>query len=340
MYHSLENRIAEDRERPAPRPPADRVQAALTPANVLALQRAGAGNQHIARAVLARVARPLRKAHGDIDTLLPQANVDQSAQLMAIRNAHLKDHGQRNTSGNLTTAEEALLAQLEQAILANPVVVPAPPVTTGKKPHVKGKVNPIDDALTVLKTGGRVESLAQAFLVAKLNTVGKRDLWIADGTTLDTVKTGALAQGYTQFEHVEWKLDAQPGAAAREAAQGKSWMATNWCTISLNKVGHASENELRADIQTFLTDRGFKAIDIGGPAVVVALGLTNSNKAELKAALKTWHPGIALDKTKRGQFRVDEPHPQVDNAHHSKHRHIHLQPPGGEQTTILFDVRW
>lgn len=341
MYDFSEQHLAEAPERTAPQPPPDRLRPRLTPTDVLALQRAGVGNQHLSRAVLARVGtgpRTARKAHTDIDELLPKANVTQSAELMKIRNAHLKPNGERDFAGNLSVAEEAVLAPLKAAIDATPVVVPLPPPSAKKKGHAKGKTSPIDAALEVLKTGGQVESLAQAFLVAKLNTVGKRDIWITDGTTLDTVETGALAQGYTKFQHVKWHVRPTDPAVAT-AAVGKPWAERAWCNIFMNTVGHPSEAELRADIQRFLSEKGFKPVDVGGPAVVVALGLTNHDEAQLTAALNLWHPGIALDKTKRGQFRVDQPHPQVDNPHHSKLPHIHLQPVGAEQTTILFGVK-
>jgi hypothetical protein len=168
--------------------------------------------------------------------------------------------------------------------------------------------------------GGTAPTLAVAMLAAKLNRRGKMDLRIRNGTTRPAVRAAALADGYRLFAHAAYTEVAAADPDER--------------VIALDTPTHPNRELFDTHIKTWLADHSFTTYEGANGDIRVYTDATHS-VAKLQTALAAWHPGIASDKTEPGQFREDDPHPNVDNETHNSHAHTHLQAPGCMQTTIV-----
>jgi hypothetical protein len=169
--------------------------------------------------------------------------------------------------------------------------------------------------------GGTAPTLGVAMLAAKLNRHKKMDLRIRDGTTRQAVRAAALADGYRLFAH----------AAYTEVADATD---PDERVIALDTPTHPNRTLFDTHIKTWLADHSFPTYDGENGDIRVYTDPTHP-LASLQRALADWHPGIASDKTDSGQFREDDPHPNVANQTHNSHAHTHLQAPGCMQTTIV-----
>jgi hypothetical protein len=308
-----------ERAAPAERP---RPGLSWTPATVLALQRAGAGNHAIARALVSSgsVRTPtLQRAIKGKDALslvfrlLQLASLPQVAKLQDVRKAielAIKSNGDQGQS-DIPADLERRLTRLQTQ------------VTTPLGPGVFAGTNdkPSRRALAIIEgTASRTVSLDEAFLVARVNHKHKLDLEIHPRTDRLTVRAAAVNRGYTLFEHVHF--------------EDPKWKAQDEYVLKLNKPRHRYAPEFETSIRAHLKEAGFRTSG-AWPDVVVHTTPTHTLQT-LKAAVAKWHPGIASDKTQPGEFREDPPHPNVDNPVHNTRHHTHIQAPGCVQVTLLY----
>jgi hypothetical protein len=177
-------------------------------------------------------------------------------------------------------------------------------------------------AMELVNAGhGVASSLAVAMLAAKLNRRAKMDLTIRGGTTRDAVRAAAVADGYRLFAHAAYTQAPDANDAAERI-------------IALDNPAHPNRGEFDEHIKVWLAEHSFTTYDTGNGDIRVYTDDTHTI-AKLTRALSAWHPGIASDKTDAGQFREDDPHPNVANQTHNSRPHTHLQAPGCMQTTIV-----
>jgi hypothetical protein len=300
---------------------------------LLRLQRE-AGNQ-AAAAMVARlrtgaVARPALQRTVKANVALNKlAKLIQNAQAVSATNdaGEIMDlrlaieqakaeHGKGGGDLPITAQQETQLNAIETRIIqAAPVGVNMAQVIADTTTGAARDAQAIVDA-----GGGRAASLPLAMLVAKMNRNRKMDIEIEGGTTRPAVRAAALADGYRLFAHVHYTQTPD----ANDPAQ---------ITVALNNPAHPFATEFDTHMRSHLADAGFAPYK-GWDDIVVYTDDEHTVGA-LTTAINAWHPGIASDKTQPGEFREDDPHPQVANAVHNSRAHTHMQAPGCLQTTIL-----